>query len=149
MNIRDEWPALQCGQCKFFKVDADRTASTCKRIDHKTIKFAVPWFKSYDCGQFAGTVCKDFEPSPYIPWLWYHWQGWENYWQGDEPKGLIYFTLNGDTSIRYGVDRKDFNEGTMYDENGNLKWIERMYYKQSRSSPTGYKLIREKRKGGE
>ena len=38
--FEDEWCCLQCGQCKWFKVGADRTPSTCKRIDHKHIKFA-------------------------------------------------------------------------------------------------------------
>ena len=31
----------------------------------------------------------------------------------------------------------------MFDENGNLKWIYKQYYKQTRKSPTGYKLVKE------
>ena len=143
--FEDEWCCLQCGQCKWFKVDADRTTSTCKRIDHKHIRFAFPWFKSYDCGQFAPFVCKDFEPSDTCPWLKDHWKGWDDYWQGEEPSGTISFILDGDTSIRYKVSRKDFVDGTFLDPEGNLKWIEKEYYKQSRKSSIGYVLIHEKK----
>ena len=122
--FEEEWCCLQCGQCKHFKVDADRTVSTCKRIDHKHIKFAFPYFKSYDCGQFSPFVCKDFEPSDTCPWLKEHWKGWNDYWEGEEPSGTIGFILN---------------------DQGNLKWIEKEYYKQSRKSPIGYVLIHEKR----
>ena len=31
----------------------------------------------------------------------------------------------------------------MFDDNGNLKWIYKQYYKQTRKSPTGYKLVKE------
>ena len=143
--FEENWSCLQCGQCKYFKVDADRSVSTCKRLDHKHIKFAVPWFKSYDCGQYSGSVCRDFEPSDLVPWLKEHWISWDDYWEGEELKGTISLVLDGDTSIRYVVSRKDFTDGTFLDADGNLKWIEKTYYKQSRKSPTGYILVHERK----
>ena len=126
-------------------MDADRTESTCKRLDHKYIKFAFPWFKSYDCGQLSGTVCNDFEPSDTVPWLKAHWKGWSDYWEDEDPtKGKIWLILDDDRSVRYAVSRKDFVEGSFLDEEGNLKWIEKEYYKMSRSSPTGYILVHER-----
>lgn len=142
--FEEEWCHLSCEQCRFFKVDADRTASTCKRLDHKHIKFTNPWFKSYDCGQFSGTTCRDFEPSDTVPWLKEHWISWEDYWSGEEPTGKMWLILDDDRSVRYAVRREDFSDGTFLDDQGNLKWIEKEYYKQSRKSPIGYILVHER-----
>lgn len=38
---------------------------------------------------------------------------------------------------------KDFYNNTMFDDNGNLKWIYKQYYKQTRKNPIGYKLVKE------
>jgi hypothetical protein len=147
LDIRDEWSCLQCGQCKHFKAGADREGieSTCKRLDHKHIKFAKPWFKSYDCGQFFGTVCRDFEPAAYCVWLCKHWKGFDDYFAGEEFKGTVALVLDSDFSVRYKVKAIDFINNTFLDEEGNLKWIEKEYYKISRKSPIGYALIHEKR----
>lgn len=148
--FEENWCCLQCGQCKYFKVNADMEGveSTCKRLDHKHLKFAKPWFKSYDCGQFVGRVCKEFEPADYCVWLKKHWVSYDDYHQddiiGDDAKS--YFCLDNDFSVRYGVLTKDFVDGTMFDDNGDLKWVEKVYYKRSKSSPIGYELVHEVRK---
>lgn len=142
--FEEEWCCLQCGQCAWFKVDADRSVSTCKRIDHKHFKFAVPWFKSYDCGQFAGCPCRDFIPSDTVPWLKDHWKGWDDYWEGEKPTRKVWLTIDDNTAVRYAVSREDFINNTFLDANGDLKWIEKHYYKQSRKSPTGYILVKER-----
>lgn len=119
----------------------------CKRIDHKTIKFAVPWFKSYDGDYWV--VCSDFRPAAYMKYANAHWTCFEDYWKGYVEQWLpysninvnVYFTLHNDTSIRYGVPLMDFVNGTMI-EGDILKAVEKMYYKQTRSG-FGYKLIRE------
>ena len=74
-----------------------------------------------------------------------HWKGWNDYWEGEEPSGTISFILDDDTSIRYKVPRKDFVNGTFLDSEGNLKWVEKEYYKRSRKSPIGYVLIHERK----
>lgn len=142
--FEENWSCLQCGQCRFFKVDADRSVSTCKRLDHKNIKFAVPWFKSYDCGQYSSIVCREFEPSDTVPWLKDHWKGWDDYWDGEEQNGFIHLILNDDKSVRYAVRRKDFVDNTFKEPDGSLKWIYKEYYKQTRKSPIGYELIKER-----
>lgn len=142
--FEENWSCLQCGQCRFFNVNADRQVSTCKRLDHKHIKFATPWFKSYDCGQFSGTVCKDFQPSDTVPWLKDHWKGWDDYWDGEKQKGMIPLIIDNDKSVRYLVSREDFVNGTFLNSDGSLKWIEKQYHKQSRKTPTGYILIHER-----
>ena len=143
--FENNWPCLQCGQCKYFRVGADREASICKRIDHKHIKFATPWFKSYDCGQFAGNVCRDFEPSDTIPWLKEHWRGWDDYWDGESILGKVWLILDDDKSVRYAVLKTDFVNNTFLNEDGSLKWVEKEYYKRSRQTPIGYLLIHERK----
>lgn len=131
----------RCRDCRFHR-------ENCKRIDHKTVKFAVPWFKSYDCD--FGTVCSDFLPKEYMKYACEHWTEFDEYWgvlvdqwlPYKNTNILVYFTLHDDTSIRYGVPLLDYVYGNMI-EDGVLKAVEKMYYKQSRNSPIGYKLIRE------
>jgi hypothetical protein len=138
----EEVENYHCGSCRHY--------NNCKRIDHETIQFAQPWFKSYDRHQFSGVICSDFDPAEWHVYACETWNGFEYYWpryvEQWLPYGntsiLVYFTLNGDTSIRYGVPLLDFVYGTMVD-NGVLKAVEKMYYKQTRTG-FGYKLIKEK-----
>lgn len=141
-----EVDSYRCKNCKFFR-------KNCKRIDHETIKFAVPWFKSYDCD--FGTVCSDFLPAGYMKYANEIWTGFDDYWVGfvnqwlpyKNTNKLVYFTLHGDTSIRYGVSLLDYVYGNMIEE-GILKAVEKEYYKRTRKSPTGYVLIHEPIEGG-
>lgn len=144
-TFMDEWCCLQHGQCKHFNVRANLPGvqSTCKRLDHKHVKFAVPWFKSYDCGQTASHVCKEFEPADTQVWLKNYWNPSYLYYYA--PEGVVWLTLDDDTSIRYGVPAKDFYEGTFMNNDGSLKWIKKQYYKRSRKSPIGYELVTEDR----
>lgn len=140
-----------CGDCKYFKVDADWSESTCKRIDHKTIQFGKPWFKSYDCNQHSGVICSDFIPAEWNTNAIKNWKGFEEYWGNYVDQWLPYrntdilipFIINGDTSCRYMVKLMDFMNGTMMDGD-KLKAVEKMYYKRDRNPKGfGYKLIRE------
>ena len=146
--FEESWCCLQCGQCRWFKSNAEQPTveSTCKRIDHKKFRFAMPWFKSYDCGRSHGIVCRDFEPASWCKWLKEHWVSYDDYYQGDKPSfPLIGFTLGNDTTVRYMVKSEDFINNTFIDSDGNLKWVRKMYYKKSRKSPTGYELVTEYR----
>lgn len=158
MGIAAEWCCLQCGECKHFQVNADRREdTTCKRIDHKRIQFAVPWFKSYDCGQFSsGGVCADFEPGVGVPWLKEHWTGIEDYivdWEKEERRSFFgknnYVTLilDGNKDVRYRVRKDDYFYNRFLNDDGSLKWVEKYYYKRSGKSPTGYELVHEYRDG--
>lgn len=147
-QFMDEWANLQHGQCKHFNVRADLPGveSTCKRLDHKHIKFAVPWFKSYDCGQFACHICKEFEPRDNCKWLQEHWDG--KFIDCYAPEGIVWLVLDGNTGVRYGVRAEDFFEGTFKNEDGSIKWVRKQYYKRSRKSPIGYELVMEEKEDG-
>ena len=154
----DGWCCLQCGECKHFQVDADRREdTTCKRIDHKKIQFARPYFKSYDCGQFHSNICSEFEPNSIAKWLKEHWTGiytWISAWENDNKRSFFdnnytVLTLNGDNSVRYYVKRADFFNGTFVNSDGSLKWVKKCYTKASRKSPTGYQVVWEQNTGGD
>lgn len=121
-------------------------------MDHKKIKFAIPYFKCYDCQQHAGTICSDFEPAAWCINAVKEWRGFDEYWANYVDQWLPYsdtntymsFTLNNDTSVRYHVKLLDYVYGKMIDDNGRLKAFEKIYYKQSRDPTSfGYVLIRE------
>lgn len=144
---------LRCNECQFYRVNADREESICKRIDHKRVKFAVPWFKSYDCDH--GCICSDFIPVEHYPAVYKNWQEiggfkgrwplWVEQWLPYKNTDVLtYFTIGKDTSIRYGVHLMDFVNGTMFDGDV-LKAVEKMYIKRVKKSdknPIGYKVIR-------
>lgn len=130
-----------CGSCKYFH--------DCKRIDHVILKFATPWFKSYDRNQFSGVICADFEPAQWCAYACQTWRGFEYYWPRyveqwlpyKNTNTLVYFTIQDNTSVRYGVRLMDFVNGTMMDGDV-LKAVKKTYYKRTREG-FGYKLIRE------
>lgn len=139
-----------CGDCIHWKLGVGGKHCPCKRLDHDKIKFAVPWFKSYDANQHNGPICSDFYPKPHLKWAVDHWPGFQAYWEQyvkewlpyGNTNSLISFCLNGDTSIRYRVPLMNFVNGTMIDGN-TLKAVERLYYKRTNRSPFGYELIHE------
>lgn len=131
-----------CGNCIYY---GTHTSPCTKRIDHEKIKFATPFFKSYDRNQFSGIVCSDFVPR-YNSDNFNFQDYWNDYVEVWLPYSntniLIWFTLNEDISVRYGVKLMDYVYGTMYDSNGNLKAIKKKYYKKTKDG-FGYKLITE------
>ena len=143
-NLRDDFCHVGCGMCSHFSVMADQPGheSTCKRIDHKRIQFYHPWFKSYDCGQFMGIMCKDFSPASTAPKLVEEWLGTDEY-VGDIPEdSMMSVFLNGNKKKAFFVKMKEFYEGTFITEDLKLRSYGEMYYKIKRSSPTGYELVR-------
>lgn len=113
----EDCPHFMCGDCKYFKVDADRSESLCKRIDHKTVKFWRPYFASYDCGQHH-MICADFEPKhPEYADFKDKWEGFEDYWAAYKeawlPSGTstVPFYINDDHSAMYRVPLETFLYG--------------------------------------
>lgn len=143
---------VQCGHCMFFRVNADldNKKSICKRIDHKHIQFATPYFRCYDAGQFNKCICRDFEPAPIWKYLYGHWKGFDDYYQGfdDYDRSLFFgkplaFIIDGNKSVRYYVKSTDFINGTMFNQDGALRWIYKQYYVATRKNSYGYQLVRE------
>lgn len=154
---------LRCRDCKYYLVTADQrmTKSRCKRLDHKKIKFAVPWFKFYDCD--FGTICSDFKPNKHFPAIKQEWEelgGFENWWPlwvkqwlpYQNTDKLVYFVLNDNEDVRYGVRLLDYVYGNLFREDGKFNAVEKEYYvrhKKSEKHPTGYELVHEEIDGVE
>ena len=133
----DNWSHISCKDCKYYSCKDDCYCK--KRLDHKKYRMAQPWFVTvYD---YDFHICSEFEATDRYPWLYNNWKKefTENYYS-DELMGII---INGNRDIRYMVRVKDYFYNTLFDENGELKWVKKMYYKKSKSSPIGYELIRE------
>ena len=143
MPINEEWLRLMCGDCKHFSVSADRQESKCKRIDHKTIKFAIPWFQLYDCGEFKCSICNDFVPQERCVWLHKNWTKVEDFINVPtlNNSDTVALTLNNDTSLCYYVSSYDWFYGSFLNKDGTLRWLKKCYYRQSRKSPIGYELV--------
>lgn len=146
---------LRCRDCKFYKPNAelDNIESICKRIDHKKIRFAVPWFKSYDCDH--GCICSDFKPKEWLVATCNEWEqvgGFDNWWSLWVEQWLPYqntnvytwFTIGNNTSIEYGVKLLDYVYGRLYRNDGRLNAQKKRYYKMHKKSkkyPYGYELV--------
>lgn len=148
MNTKcEEWISLQCGQCRWFNVNADlpNVESTCKRLDHKHLKFAKKIFKCYDCGQTQETICRDFEPRADMVWLFKNWEMIKAQIIPYTDKDIIYINVDGDSDVRYGVRATDFYDNTFIEKDGSLKWVKKYYMKQSCKTITGYVIVNETR----
>ena len=139
---------LHCGSCKFFgHVGAGHTPCR-KRIDHVTVRFTHPWFKIYDCHQFTGVICADFEPAEPCVFLARTWRGFDYYWprfveqwRNGRPVREVLFTLDGNTKVSYIVKAEYFIYGDKLFVDGKLNAHARRFCVRDRSSPTGYRLV--------
>lgn len=144
-SLQDTCYHVGCGDCEFFRVNADREESRCKRIDHKRIRFYVPWFKSYDCGQRSAVMCADFKPAKWHKYLYEHWTDPVDYAaMGDinrikDSKKWVSLRIANDPWV-YRISAWDFWNNTFLEEDGSLKWASRWKYIRTRSSPTGYAI---------
>lgn len=153
-GVRDHCPRLECGMCSRFCIwmgtegHDGRCGKTehCTRIDHRTIRFYTPWFKSYDCGCYYPYVCRDFEPADWCVWLKAHWRGWNDYWGADvldavkkDKHAFIPLVLAGNSDgWCYHVHLWDWWENTFRNADGTLAWFERW-----RSPARGYIPIKQ------
>lgn len=149
-EIRDNIGRITCIDCQYYNANADldRVESTCKRLDHKRIKFYKPWFMSYHCGEQNTKICRDFIPNGVYKYLKEHWTDF-NDWIGEiSERETVALVLDDDFSVMYCVRYKDFAESTFLDEDGNLEWVEKVSCKRrkvSEKNPIGYELVHEKR----
>lgn len=137
---------LHCGDCKYFGFDSPGHTPCQKRIDHKTVRFSVPWFKSYDCNQHIGVICSEFEPKSVYKSIFQTWRGFDYYWtryveQWNTPRYMS-FILDGNKKIRYNVKTEDFVFGNLFVD-GKLNAYERVYCVLDRKSPIGWRLVQE------
>jgi hypothetical protein len=143
----DECCYIECKDCIHYSpcADIDGYKSNCKRLDHKHFQFAVPFCKSYDCS--STYICKEFKPSPIYKWIYEHWIGVDTFVGKIKDSDTVPIVVDGNTDIRYYVKYKDFYNGTFVDKNGELKWVLKTYYKRSKKSPIGWKLVKMNREG--
>lgn len=136
-------PNYKCRDCKNY----GRHNNYCtKRVDHIKTEVAAPWFVSTPFGEQI--PCCEFEPSSIHKYdLENYWATWENWWEDyleeyfpyypkETPENkFVWFTINGDKSIRYGIAMMDYIYGKMYA-------TKKQYYKKVKTD-FGYKLITE------
>lgn len=138
---------IMCMHCIYDNPDPRKCS--CKRVDHKVLQFAKPWFKSYDCGS-NHVICRDFKPKPECIYISRNWTTFDDYWKDYVRNWLPYsntettigLVINGDLSVRYYVKLMDFVNGTMFTEDGKLKTVSKHYYKRTKDG-FGYKLVKE------
>ena len=146
MTNCDEWCRLECGECKWFNVRADMEGveSTCKRLDHKHLRFAKKIFKSYDCGQFDTNTCADFKPDEKkVPWLYNHWDKVKEQIIPYKSNHAVSLNIDGDTSVKWAVKAIEFYDGTFLNPDGSLRWVYKYYSVPCRTSPSKYKTLYE------
>ena len=117
--------------------------STCKRLDHKHLRFAKKVFLYYDCGQFNTNTCSDFEPNEGIGYLKEHWEEVKSQIIPYKDNEVILLNIDGDTDVRFAVSAKEFYNNTFINADGSLRWLYKYYTKQCRSSMAGYKIVYE------
>lgn len=140
MYTVDTCPHVMCQHCLYYNIRADLESeqSTCKRIDHKRVKFADPWFASYTCGQYHLPCC-DFTPKHPEYADFKGWTGFTDFWPVFVKAWLPYenenitlpFILNGNKEVRYYVPLRRFLYGTMI-SGGILHAVEKTYYKRGK-----------------
>lgn len=154
MYTEENIPHAMCRDCKYFKIDADRRESLCKRIDHKYVKFFKPYFKSYCCGEHH-TVCCEFEPKfPDSADFKDKWTCFEDFFPAyksvwctsEEIQNGFPFVVNDNFGVIYRVPFEKFVYGNVV-EGGILQANMKLYSKRSKSSPTGYEIVRQKING--
>lgn len=138
----ENWSYLSHSMCA-------NAGPNCKRIDYtrqdeKRIRFVQHIYLA-EGGPSDRCICRDFEPKPGYVWLYQHWTGFDDCFDREDLKRYVYLTVGGDTSIRYRVRWEDFANNDFLDENGDLKWVTKEYYRISRKSPIRYELIKERR----
>lgn len=142
----DEWCRLECRECKHFNAKADMNGveSTCKRLDHKHLRFAKKIFQSYDCGCHDTHTCSDFEPDEKkVPWLYNHWNEVKEQIIPYGEFETIELNVDGNTDVRYVIWANDFYNNTFINKDGSLKWVYKYYQVPSRSSVTHYDIVYE------
>lgn len=145
-TTNDDWIRIECQHCLFHKSNADmeNVQSTCKRLDHKHLRFAKPVFLSYDCGAFQINTCADFEPHPKrVPWLYNHWGEVKQQIIPYSDSTVISLNVDGDTETRWAIKALDFYNNTFLNNDGSLKWLYKYYTKQSRRNVIGYETYYE------
>lgn len=109
----------------------------CERLSK--VELAKPWFASCPDGK----ICADFEPPEYYILLKKYWRGCDIYYRKERQDLMIPVCLNHDQSVRYYIAYSDFYYNTMFDSQGNLKWVYKKYYRRTRNSEIGYRLMTE------
>jgi len=103
MYTIDNCPNFSCCCCAKWKIDAERNECICPKLDHKKVKFYIPYFKCYDCGMHH-VICGEFVPkyphyADFKDWTNFedYWKVYEKAWLTDGMKNRgIGFTVDGD-----------------------------------------------------
>ena len=125
------------------------------QCEWKKIPGMKPAKPAWSAEEYPGFPCSAFEPLPWHVRGCENWKGFWNWWNRyvdqwlpmPPDKTLVYFTVNNDTSVRYGVPLMDYVNRRMVSGSralATLKAVEKQYYKRAKNDPIGMKLIHEK-----
>lgn len=123
-------PSLKCSDC------CHRQDGQCRIFEDGRLQFSRPWFASVS----DGPICKKFYPNGINVWLRRYWRGIDVFVKNRRNASVTGFFLDGNEDVTYYCRWKDYYNNDLWDEDGNLKWISKIYYRQSRTSPTGYSM---------
>lgn len=146
-----------CKYCEYqdfyaYHKNPDTYKSKCKRIDHDTVRFKPnPWAGHNT--DIEHCICSDFKPNKLYKLLYENWTCFDDYKSyyelvNNKPiTGLgkydcFSFVVKGYDDCLFIVKGSDFINGTMFDENGNLKAYEKVYCKMVRNpDPENIKIF--------
>lgn len=140
-----ELPVVTCNCCARYSVSPEKTK--CTRFIYPETLLPVRSVFSCDvtCGKHC--ICADFIPNPLYKDLHKRWTTIEEYaaqagWEKDNSKAMNVF-LNGDTDVMYSTTLEKFRYGKMIESNGLFYYDDKIYWKQSRKTLSGYDVVHE------
>ena len=133
-----------CKHCEYqdfyaYRKNPDTYKSKCKRIDHDTVRFKPNAWAGH-ATDTQHCICSDFKPNKLYKLLYENWtcfDDYKSYYESANGKPItglgeydwFSFVVKGYDDCWFVVKGSDFINGTMFDENGNLKAYEKVYYK--------------------
>lgn len=138
-----EAPNLRCRDCIFCETEL------CRRVNYRSLDFYHRAFASATSSREWQYVCRDFQMAPYMVRERDEWPGfdsWQAIWvrqwlDGHLPK-LMWFHVNGNSNVDYGVPYDTYVEGHHIQGNLLMATVRRFTFPLRRSS-RGYRLFYE------
>lgn len=119
-----------CGNCIYYNSHADEEGvlSTCKRLDHKRIRFRRKRFQAYDCGYLSQHICRDFEPAPMYKWLRKTWKSYDDYRPYIQASREVCLEDSQYPRIMFFVSHDAFADGRFLNADGSIAWTRKQYF---------------------
>lgn len=144
---------LMCNDCRYFCLIADKfpEKNRCPNMDYTKYWFYAPYFTAHCTGEHSN-ICRHFKPSSVCKWLSERFTSADDYMlyqiRNDEHNRLInskvaFFKAGDRKTEAFHIRYLDFYFGQYLDKTGNLKAVDKFYYKNDRSRSAGTMLVTE------